>query len=330
MKNIFLFISVILSINLPLLSQVSSSNIYVACHNSNNSSEGLEYWGLYVSEDLGNSWRHLGLKTVKSFKVLPLKQDKGKTIFLAAGNGVLKSTDYGKSWKITTGWDITEVVEIENDSVDENIIYIGTAYGFCKSTDKGETWQYKNNGLKYRFVDAILVNREDTNNLFAGTDRGLFVSYNKGESWNLCAFEGISVLVITQDPVEPKIIYLGTEDKGIYKSDDYGTTWKPVNKGLKHLTVYDIVVDKGENKRVYSAVFKGGIYYTETQGEKWEQSKLDNQSVLSIDIHPFNRRLLVCGTQTDGVYISKDGGINWKPTAFTQAQIYDLKILKVK
>lgn len=314
----------------PVFSQNSGYNIYVAVHDSHNKQDNLKHSGIYVSRDLGNTWQNIGWKSAKIFKVLPFEENNGQVIFLAAGNGVHKTEDSGVNWKTTTGWDVTEVIEITRDPADDDIIYIGCAYGFCKSLDNGETWHYKNTGLKYKFVDAILVNKQNPDNLFAGTDRGLFISNNKGESWSIFAFEGISILTITKDPVDSKIIYLTTEDEGVFKSSDTGRTWKSINRGLHHNTIYDIAIDPVENNRIYAAAFTGGIYLSEDYGENWQQTDLNDRTVLTIDIHPFDRKFLVCGTKRDGVMISSDGGLNWTATSFSDAQIYDVKIIKVR
>ena len=99
---------------------------------------------------------------------------------------------------------------------------------------------------------------------------------------------------------------------------------------MEHNTIYDIAVDPVENNRVYAAAFTGGVYWSEDYGETWQQSGLNDKTVLSVDIHPFDRKFLVCGTKRDGVMVSNDGGLNWNVTPFSDAQIYDVKIIKVR
>ena len=85
-----------------------------------------------------------------------------------------------------------------------------------------------------------------------------------------------------------------------------------------------------DNKRVFLATYGGGVYYSDNYGEQWQQTNLKDKTVLSIDIHPFDRMFLVCGTKKDGVMISFDGGINWSQSSFSDAQVYGVKILKVR
>jgi hypothetical protein len=47
--------------------------------------------------------------------------------------------------------------------------------------------------------------------------------------------------VITEDPVDPKILYVGT-DVGVYVSLDGGTTWNVLGGDLPVNYVHDIVV----------------------------------------------------------------------------------------
>lgn len=331
--KIFLKIAVlflILFASAAAYSQDSGTYIYAAVHDSRNTDNELKHSGIYISKDFGNSWENIGWKSAKSFKVLPIESAKGQQLFAAAGNGVLRSTDSGESWKITTGWDITEVLDISTDTTNDSILYAATAYGICKTTDFGETWEYRNAGLKSTFVDAILVDMNNPDQLFACTDRGLYISLNRAESWSLWAFEGLSILAIEQDPIKNNIIYVSVAERGIFKSEDFGRTWNLISRGLEHSVIFDIAIDKINSSRIYAAAFKEGIYYSDNSGETWERSNLTDITVLSIDVHPFDRKVVVCGTQNQGVMISSDSGINWTNTVFSDAQIYGIKILRVR
>jgi hypothetical protein len=65
----------------------------------------------------------------------------GRILYIAAGNGVHKSTDYGTTWKIMTDWQITEVLDVKVDQQHPQNVDAATAWGLWHSDDGGETWQ---------------------------------------------------------------------------------------------------------------------------------------------------------------------------------------------
>ena len=57
--------------------------------------------------------------------------------------------------------------------------------------------------------------------------------YADANSWSsLRAPEGGSILSLAINPLNPSIIYAGTQFGGIYRSSDGATTWSAINTGL--------------------------------------------------------------------------------------------------
>src|SRR5512145_1281714 len=67
--------------------------------------------GLFVSRDAGATWEHHGWRD--QIKVFYTEAGSDGTIWSACGNGVLRSTDGGATWKITTGWEVTEALKVK-------------------------------------------------------------------------------------------------------------------------------------------------------------------------------------------------------------------------
>src|SRR5271157_1866009 len=55
-------------------------------------------------------WQHTGPKNIRAFGLAVHTPLRGQLICIAAGNGLHKTTDGGKTWKVTTGWQVTEVL----------------------------------------------------------------------------------------------------------------------------------------------------------------------------------------------------------------------------
>ncbi len=111
--------------------------------------------GLFVSYDNATTWKHLGPKNLKAYSMDAVDSSNGRILYIAAGNGVHRSTDYGKSWKIVTDWRITEVLDVKIDQSNPNYLYAATAFGFWRSTDGGDSWTNPDGPLKERYCYRI-------------------------------------------------------------------------------------------------------------------------------------------------------------------------------
>lgn len=116
--------------------------------------------GLFVSTDRGDTWRQLGPRNLKAYRMDAVDSSEGEILYIAAGNGVHKSTDAGETWKIMTDWRITEVLDVAVDQRDPNYVYAGTAFGLWYSDDAGESWQKSVGELENTYIYQLSVNGE--------------------------------------------------------------------------------------------------------------------------------------------------------------------------
>ena len=165
------------------------------------------------------------------------------TVLAATDGGVFKSTDGGSSWHaINAGLPNARVSALAIDPVAPATFYAGTSSGVFKSTDGGGVWTGANSGLVgTRGVYALAV---------------VPVSA-PGCSWS-CG---------------PSTVYAGaqgdsaTRGGGIFKSEDGGNSWRPVNVGLLFTSVSTLVVDP--NSETLYAIAFGRIFKSTNGGEKW-------------------------------------------------------------
>ena len=111
------------------------------------------------------------------------------TIHAAAGNGEMRSFDGGASWKITTGWDVTESQHIALDRTDRARVYLATAYGIWLSTDEGDTWKQVHDDFTQALTSDVSADRR----VIAATEHGLLLTENGGESWKLVGPESAMI-----------------------------------------------------------------------------------------------------------------------------------------
>jgi hypothetical protein len=98
--------------------------------------------GLFASRDGGRSWEHLGPENLKAYSMDGVDASGGKILYIAAGNGVHRSTDAGTTWRIVTDWRMTEVLDVKVDQRHPQRVFAATAYGFWRSSDGGDTWEH--------------------------------------------------------------------------------------------------------------------------------------------------------------------------------------------
>ena len=93
--------------------------------------------GLYRRTHVG--WTHLGWRNLRCAAVAVNAATPG-TVFLASGNGVLRSHDRGATWRVTTDWRVAEVLDVALDPFTSGSVYAASAYGVWHSFNEGETW----------------------------------------------------------------------------------------------------------------------------------------------------------------------------------------------
>ncbi len=285
--------------------------------------------GLYYQHPAEDTiWHHTGAKRIRAFGVAADASSKGKTLYIASGDGVHKTTDGGVTWKITTGWNITEVQCVTPDPTNANVVYIATAYGVYKSTDGCATWKEKNNGLSFPFfLQSIIIDHSEANRLYCATEAGVYVSTDRAENWKRTGLNVGNARIIVQHPIDPKILFVGTEE-GIYTSPNGGKWWTKVEAGIDHQTFYALAFDPAHHDTMYAGGYVTGVYKSVNGGVTWGRvnNGLDFLSIHSIAVDPTNSSRVYAGTIWGGMYRTDNGGQNWRSVGLPQAEVWTIVI----
>lgn len=130
----------------------------------------------------------------------------------------------------------------------------------------------------------------------------------------------LNINVILADPINPKIVYLGTaadygEYGGIYRTTDGGKNWSPFNTGLAPHASVDMMAITPDGGVLYardSNYATMGLFRTPTGNAAW--TKLtppignDANSIYSIYI---NSSFVYIGLYNNGMYKSGNQGDDW-------------------
>lgn len=132
-------------------------------------------------------------------------------------------------------------------------------------------------------------------------------------------------------PSQPNIFYIGVNNGGVWKTNDYGRTWNPIFDKMSTGSVGDIAVAESNPNVIYVGSGEGiqrpdlsvgdGIYKSTDAGKTWTNMGLhDAQQIGGIVVDPKNEnRVFVAalghpyGPNTErGVYRSLNGGKTWE------------------
>ncbi len=272
--------------------------------------------GLYVR--FGDVWEHRGWTNVRCFGLAA----SPRAIVLACGNGVLRSRDGGASWRVTTDWRVTEVLDIALDPHAPDRLWAATAYGLWCSDDAGDTWcpsPTDVGGLNARFTTVVVPDVAAPEHLIVGTEAGLFRTDAGRVPWTAVGPRA-PVRSVVQSASEPATWLLGTDGAGAWRSTDNGDTWTCVTAG--DVVVYAVALDPADPRRMAAAGYRTGLLLSADGGASWEHRPLapSGPTVMSLAFDPVVPGRLWVGTSETGVFVV-DGDAPALPAGLPDATV---------
>jgi photosystem II stability/assembly factor-like uncharacterized protein len=283
--------------------------------------------GIFVRPADGE-WRHAGFNhpAINAFDFDPRD---ASVVYAAAGNGLLRVSENGERWKILTGSDVTELLDVAVDRNRPGTIYFAHTAGIQVSHDGGATWSDASAGLRRKYTTALRVDSRRAGALLAGTEQGIFRSQDGGASWKLAGAAGIQVLRIEQSPHDPCVWLASTEGSGLFASRDCGATFESAGNLGVGRNLYDLTFDPGSPDRIAVAGWGVGIAVSEDGGKSWQtrNSGLPSTHVWSVAFDPAHIGRMLAGVHEDAVYVSNDDGKNWRKDGLAGSSIFRMKFV---
>lgn len=279
-------------------------------------------------QDGDTTWTHLGWNTPRIVGITydPARPD---TMYLASGNGVLRTYDGGASWRITTDWRVTEVQDVTLDPNAPAHVYLASGYGVWRSDDRGDTWHEANDGLLppgRRYTETIEADRTRSGRVLVGTQDGVYVSTDGARSWRRAGIEGVEILDLQQSRTDPDRWIAATYQHGLHLSNDGGETWTPGPKALRNHTVHAVAIDPTDADRMAAVGWETGVYVTRNGGRSWTRRgatlPTDKFYETIFDANVPGR--LWAATLEEGVFYSDDLGRTWTSAGLYGTLVFDM------
>ena len=191
---------------------------------------------------------------------------------------------------------------------DPSVVYLGGNRLFI-SGDRAESWT--------RTEDLTRRDDRDELELMGVFGADITISRNDGTS------NYGEIIVIAESPVDPRVLWVGTDDGNVQVSRDGGLTWTEVSsniEGVRNGTYVSRVVGSRTGPGVAYVAFDAHrdgdfepyVYRTRDFGRTWQplMADLPSGSVNSMVEHPDNPDLLFLGTE-HSLFVSTNAGANW-------------------
>ena len=264
--------------------------------------------------------------------------DKMTILVGTVGQGVMRTTDGGDSWRrvgIEQGLHSDAMVRtmVQHPSRPE-VIFAGTDKGLLRSDDVGEHWGLVDSDLSNYTVWSLAVDADEPDQMYAGTGTptpaAIFRSNDGGKTWARTSMKAAEecpnvgtprITGIAIDPADRQSVWVGIEVDGVRHSRDGGDTWTTINGAIPNPDVHNVAVSSGPPRTVV-VVVNDDVYTSTDDGASWQSIRAQKALPLTyprgIMVQPGSPNVifLTLGDTTPGrtgaVMRSVDTGKTWQ------------------
>jgi photosystem II stability/assembly factor-like uncharacterized protein len=184
------------------------------------------------------------------------------------------------------------------------------------------TWHETASSLRGDQASSVTAVVAQGRHVFAGLYSSVLSSYDDGEHWQLAPLSSppprVMALALSTTYSQDGVIAAGTAEDGVFMSTDRGLHWTAWNFGLIDHAIYAVAFSPGFE--VDGTIFAGtdsGLFRSRNKGRGWHELPfpVDAAPILSLAVSPdyVTDGILYAGTEKQGLFVSDDFGVNWRP-----------------
>jgi len=282
--------------------------------------------GVFLRGADDDSWTRIG-PVIQAMNSISSDPSQPSVLFIACGNGIVRSRDNGETWRMVTGWRESDFTKIAVDPENGDNVYAASVWGLHVSRDGGDTWSAANKGLKEKYCKTVIVDERNTKRVLLGTDDGIYTSSNRAESWTAVKSSPKSnILRMERSRANLDLWIAGTEGEGVFISDSDGKRWEPVADKLKDRNIYAVALHPENASRMAVGGWNSGVWVSGDGGNSWRDrtAGLPSPNVTAVTYDPNHSDRLWASTFEEGTYYSDDAGKTWQDGDLYGAYVYDL------
>lgn len=169
-------------------------------------------------------------------------------------------------------------------------LFLTSLAGVFKTSDQGVTVEQVGAGLPSGTIfGPLAIDPADPNVMYLGTRgpwyynstftyyvpkeyraKGMYRSTDAGRTWSVVgggAFGGVES--INSIVIDARRVVAGTS-RGVFVSDDAGSTWRASSSGLADTRVWVMLADPRDGGRLYAGTWGGGLFVSRDGAATWE------------------------------------------------------------
>jgi photosystem II stability/assembly factor-like uncharacterized protein len=296
---------------------------------------GATWTALYSHKVNEAGWTSLGLDVTNSYGMHFDPFDLKREFITYTDIGLFRSEDGGASWTSSTAgvpreWLNTTYWVVFDPKVRGRMWSVNSS---THDLPRPKMWRH-NSVLQYK--------------------GGVCRSEDGGRSWTksnagMDETGATHILLDPTSPVSARVLYVVGFGRGVYKSTDGGRTWSLKNTGISQTqpfawrlarssngTLYVVLARRSEDGSIGNAG-DGALYRSTDGAEHWQAVKLpvgtNGPNGLAVDPNSPDRLYLAAWARATGghgdgggIFLSEDGGVNWKQILDKDRHIYDVTV----